>query len=130
MKTGRPGAASAFWRMLGRMTSSHDEQVAAELRDTVERTGVDAVAGCRDRERVRLRGTLRTVTLCPRAGTPTLEAELYDGSGTVALVWLGRRRILGIDPGRELIVSGRIAVRDNRRVMYNPLYELLPLGDS
>lgn len=130
MKTGRPRAANAFWRMLGRMTSSHDERMAAELRETVQRSGVDAVTDCRDRERVRLRGTLRNVTLCPRAGTPTLEAELYDGSGTVTLVWLGRRRILGIAPGRELIVSGRIAIRDNRRVMYNPRYELLPLGDS
>ena len=48
-------------------------------------------------------GTLRTVTLRPRAGVPALVAELYDGSGTINLVWLGRRQIPGIEPGRAVI---------------------------
>ena len=52
-----------------------------------------------DRERVRLRGTLRTVTLRPRGGVPALEAELFDGTGVITVVWLGRRRIAGIAPG-------------------------------
>ncbi len=83
-----------------------------------------------DRERARVRGTLQTVTLQPRAGIPALEAELYDGSGVVTLVWLGRRRIAGIDCGRQLIASGRVASVEGRRLMYNPQYKLLPVGDA
>lgn len=105
-----------------------EQQDAAELQESVHRAGFDPIESCADREQVRLRGTLRTVTLCPRAGSPTLEAELYDGSGTVTLVWLGRRRIAGLEPGRGIVVSGRIAVHDNRRIMYNPRYDLKPLG--
>src|SRR5690606_41512258 len=61
-----------------------------------------------------------------RTNLPTLEAELYDGSGTVTLVWLGRRRIGGVEPGTALTVRGRVALRDGEYVIYNPHYELRP----
>jgi hypothetical protein len=64
------------------------------------------------------------VTLRPRGGVPALEAELYDGSGIITLVWLGRRRIAGIEPGRNLRVEGRIGRMEGARVMFNPRYEL------
>jgi hypothetical protein len=55
---------------------------------------------------------------------PALEAELYDGSALITIIWLGRRRIGGIEPGRNLQVEGRIGVHDGARVMFNPRYEL------
>ena len=73
-----------------------------------------------------LRGTLRTVTLRPRGGVPALEADLDDGSGVVTVLWLGRRRIAGITPGRAIQVSGRIGVHEGHRIMFNPRYELMP----
>jgi hypothetical protein len=66
------------------------------------------------------------VVYTPRSNLPTLEAELYDGSDPVTLVWLGRRRIAGIEPGRALTVRGRMALRDGCKVIYNPFYELRP----
>jgi hypothetical protein len=74
-------------------------------------------------------GTLRTVTLRPRAGVPALEAELWDGTGTISLIWLGRRRIGGIEPGRRLVAYGRLAVGDGGRVIFNPIYELLATSE-
>ena len=65
-----------------------------------------------------------TVVYTPRTNLPTLEADLYDGSDVVTLVWLGRRHIAGIEPGRQLTARGRVAVRDDRKVIYNPYYEL------
>jgi hypothetical protein len=55
---------------------------------------------------------------------PALEAELYDGSGMLTVIWLGRRRIAGIIPGRVIRIEGRIGVHDQARIMYNPRYEL------
>jgi hypothetical protein len=75
-------------------------------------------------DRVTVTGRLRTVVYTPRTNLPTLEADLYDGSDVVTLVWLGRRQIAGIEPGRSLTASGRMAVRDDRKVIYNPYYEL------
>jgi hypothetical protein len=89
-------------------------------------SGTTCIADAPDRERVTLRGSLRTVTLRPRAGVPALEAELNDGSGVITVVWLGRRRIAGIEPGRAIKVEGRIGAYDGGRVMYNPRYELIP----
>jgi hypothetical protein len=39
-------------------------------------------------------------------------------------VWLGRREIKGIEPGRRLTVHGRIGRRGESCVLYNPRYEL------
>ncbi|HEY0531497.1 MAG TPA: OB-fold nucleic acid binding domain-containing protein, partial [Actinoplanes sp.] len=66
----------------------------------------------------------RTVAYTPRTNLPTLEADLWDGSDVVTLVFLGRRSIAGIEPGRQLTARGRIASRDDRKVIYNPYYEL------
>lgn len=97
---------------------------ARELRDTTVKAGCCPIAEATDRQRVLLQGTLRTVTLRPRGGVPALEAELYDGSGLITLIWLGRRRIAGVEPGRAMKVEGRIGVQDSVRVMFNPRYEL------
>ncbi|MCX6401252.1 MAG: OB-fold nucleic acid binding domain-containing protein [Propionibacteriales bacterium] len=95
------------------------------MRKTFTGDGVLCIGDAPDREKVRLRGTLRTVTLRPRGGVPALEAELYDGTGIVTVIWLGRRRIAGIGPGRSVEVSGRVSTQDGSRILYNPRYELL-----
>ncbi|HVK30826.1 MAG TPA: OB-fold nucleic acid binding domain-containing protein [Nocardioides sp.] len=105
--------------------ANNDEADARDLRETFKREGVVCIGDAPDRAPVRLRGTLRTVTLRPRGGVPALEAELYDGTGTVTVIWLGRRRIAGIGPGRAIEVSGRIGTQDSTRMLYNPRYELL-----
>jgi hypothetical protein len=104
--------------------ASPDREEARELRRDVVKAGQIAVAEAPDREVVVVQGTLRTVTLRPRGGVPALEAELYDGTGTITLLWLGRRRIAGVHPGRAILVKGRIGRQDGDRVMYNPRYEL------
>ena len=116
---------SRLRRSISRWASSSDMH-ARELRRTSTAAGEDTVAEVEERARVHLRGTLRTVTLRPRGGVPALEAELYDGTGVLHVIWLGRRRIAGIGPGTSLLVEGRIGVHDKDRVIYNPRYELTP----
>ena len=78
------------------------------------------------RERVTVGGVIRSVTLRPRGGVPALEADLDDGTGVITLVWLGRRRISGVEPGRSATVTGCIGLQAGSRIMYNPRYELRP----
>jgi len=115
-------------RMLNRLVASRHELEAQELREDAQETGCTPIARASDRKEFTVTGTLRTVTLRPRAGIPALEAELYDGSGTLAIVWLGRRQIGGIEPGRALVAHGRVSIMHGRPVMYNPRYELRPVG--
>ena len=102
----------------------------AEIEADEERADALLVPGCcpvdvlPHRARASVSGVLRSVTLRPREGVPALEAELYDGSGTLDLVWLGRRSIVGIEPGRRLKVDGMVCLVDGRRTVFNPRYEL------
>ena len=123
--TQQPGRLT---RALHRLTADADEIQAEELRSEVSSAGATAVNKCSLGLPVCVAGSLRTVVLRPLAGVPTLEAELYDGTGTVTLVWLGRRRIRGIDPGRTLVARGRLTKRDGKATLFNPEYELRATG--
>ena len=115
-------------RALHRFTAGEDELEAQDLQVESASAGATAVVQCSIGREVCIAGTLRAVVLRPLAGVPTLEAELYDGTGTVTLVFLGRRRIRGIDPGRLLVARGRLTKREGQRTLYNPAYELRPSG--
>ncbi|THA24112.1 DNA-binding protein [Streptomyces sp. RKND-216] len=123
-------AHGRFRRFLERLSSSEEDLRSAELREDTATTGCTRISECADRQFVRVTGTLRTVTLRPRAGVPTLEAELFDGSAALDVVWLGRRAIAGIEPGRKVIAWGRLAMNRGRPVLFNPKYELRPLGQE
>ena len=113
-----------FRRMLRRLTSDVDALDADDLSENAEKTGAHRASECACGQDVTVFGRLRSVEFCPQDADATLEAELFDGSEGVTLVWMGRRRIPGIEPGRTLRVRGRIAVRDGRKVIYNPFYEI------
>jgi hypothetical protein len=115
---------SRFSRLMHRLTASEAELDAEELQRGSKESGSMPASGCRRGQVVSVTGRLRTVVYTPRTNLPTLEAELYDGSDLITLVWLGRRHIAGIEPGRAVTARGRIAVRDDRKVIYNPYYEL------
>ncbi len=115
-------------RALARLTVDEQEIDRRDLREEGESVGATAVVRCTRGEPVCVSGTIKQVVLRPRAGVPTLEAEVYDGTGSVTLVWLGRRRIRGVDPGRSLVARGRMTHHDGRPAIYNPAYELRAAG--
>ena len=117
-----------FRRALSRLTLDEQELHGRELQTEAVSAGATHVAQCSVGAPVCVAGQLRAVVLRPRAGAPTLEAELYDGTGTVTLIWLGRRQIRGIDPGRSLVARGRLTKQDGRPTIYNPSYELRAAG--
>ncbi|MGH3735990.1 MAG: OB-fold nucleic acid binding domain-containing protein [Micromonosporaceae bacterium] len=111
-------------RMLRRLVASEAELEAEQLRHESVRAGCNRACDVERGDLVTVTGRLRTVVYTPRTNVPTLEADLFDGSDSVTLVWLGRRHIAGIEPGRQLTATGRLAVRDDRKVIFNPQYEL------
>lgn len=111
-------------RALRKLTASDADLDAEQLQRDAVQSGCTPVREVTRGQLVNVTGRLRTVVYTPRANLPTLEAELFDGTDLVTLVWLGRRTIAGIEPGRSVTVRGRIAVRDDRKVIYNPYYEL------
>lgn len=113
-----------FGRVLRRLTSDTADLDADELSQNASASGARSTCDCSAGEAATVLGRLRTVQTCPRGDAVTLQAELFDGTDAITLVWLGRRRIPGIEPGRTMLASGRVAVRDGHKVIYNPYYEL------
>jgi|SRR5690349_7117751 hypothetical protein len=111
-----------FSRTLEKLSLEHQE--ADELQEDAAKAGCSPIKAQPDRCMATVHGTLRCVTLRPVDGVTALEAELYDGSDTITLIWLGRRTIEGVDAGRRLTAHGRIGRRGSERVLYNPAYEL------
>ena len=77
------------------------------------------------RSRVRVGGEVRSVRIVPRAGAPALEVTVSDGRGSITGVFLGRRKIAGLSPGRKVAFEGVAARNGKRYLVFNPIYELL-----
>lgn len=121
-------AGSPLRRMWQRLGTSDADIEAVELQESARGVGAMAIDHCACGEIVTVCGPLRSVTLLPVAGLASVEAELYDGTGSIALIWMGRRRIQGIEPGRVLTVTGRLGMSQGHRVIYNPRYALRPIA--
>ncbi|TQS41271.1 OB-fold nucleic acid binding domain-containing protein [Cryptosporangium phraense] len=113
-------------RLLRRFTASDRELDAEALQQVSARSGAEKVCDCPRGKFATVTGRLTSVRYTPRTNQPTLEAELFDGSGSMTIIFIGRRRIAGIEPGRSLTVEGRLALRDGRKVIFNPAYTLEP----
>ena len=111
-------------RFIRKLTSDVEDLDADDLSRDAERSGARKACDCRGGDEGTMVGRLRSVELSPKEAAATLQSELYDGTDGVTLIWVGRRRIPGIEPGRRIKVRGRVAVRNGRKVLYNPYYEL------
>jgi RecG wedge domain len=119
------GAQGFLRRLSRRLTEDPEQRDCEELSDEVVSTGAQRVIDCQRGQEVTMVGTLRSVETTGRGGAGGVRAELFDGSDTVMLVWLGQRRIPGIDSGRTLRVRGRLGKLDNgSKAIYNPHYEI------
>lgn len=110
--------------LLHRLTASTNRLDAAELESDVEKMPCAKMRDISPGQTAVVGGRVRSVRFTPTENVPVLEAELFDGSDCVQLVWLGRRRIAGIEPGRKLLARGRVGEHNGRRAIYNPWYEL------
>ena len=114
---------ASLWRRLADTAHSLD---ADDLRQESDDCKAEKCAELTLGERTTVQGRLRHVVYTPSESVPTVEAELFDGTGTIEIIWLGRRRIAGIEPGRTIQVTGRVGEHDGRPAIYNPRYELRP----
>ena len=125
----RPSAQPA--RRRGPPTEAADREpcgqgaVAPARRSASGPAGTIPIGDAQWRQRVRVAGRVRSVRVQPRAGTSNLECLLADDSGMLLLVFQGRRRIPGIQPGARLVVEGMVGDWARRQAILNPDYELI-----
>ena len=116
-----------------KFTKPVDEQDREQLVSWCEQRGGTPLNGVALRQPVRVVGEIRSVRIVPRAGAASLEATVQDGQGTLTAVFLGRRKIAGLSPGRRVALEG-VATKPRSAgtpgggkdcLMYNPVYQLL-----
>ncbi|HMM95141.1 MAG: OB-fold nucleic acid binding domain-containing protein [Micrococcales bacterium] len=108
------------------LTRTPSERDDAELQQQAASEGGDDLSALAPRYPACVCGTVRAVTLPPRRSVPALVAEVWDGKGSVNLVWVGRRSIGGIEPGTFLRARGRVTTVKGTPTIFNPAYEILP----
>jgi hypothetical protein len=112
-------------RLTRRLTENPEQRDVEELSDEAANTGAQKAINCHRGQEVTMVGTLRSVETNAKGCAGGVRAELFDGTDSVMLVWLGQRRIPGIESGRTLRVHGRIGTLDNgHKAIYNPHYEI------
>ena len=118
----------AFRKLLHRLTTSDAELDRERLQQFCRDVpGVIPIADAHARDEITVAGEISSLRIVPRAGTPSLEVTVKDGSGSLVIVWTGRRHVPGVAPGKRLVVSGRGTPQGSgaRLTLLNPRYELL-----
>jgi hypothetical protein len=114
-------------KLVGRLTQSVEEADREQLTafcDTQE--GITPLDALPLRVPIRVAGEITAVRIVPRAGADALEVTVSDGRGSVVAVFLGRRKIAAMTPGRRLVAEGVAVTRGPERLVYNPWYRFLP----
>lgn len=112
-------------KLSARLTDPVEVLDAAELAGRVHISGCACVTDVVRGDHATLTGRIRTVLTGGGEGNLGVTAEVFDGTGSIDVCWLGRRAIPGIDTGRYIRVTGRVGTREGRNFMFNPRYELL-----
>lgn len=116
-----------FKRFGERLSETPEQLAAQETRAWCgEIQDVEQIAECRPRTRRRVAGVVESIKVIPRRDTSILEIQIYDGTDRIYGVWFGRRKILGIDLGKRIILEGTVSiVQGDRLRIINPGYELI-----
>lgn len=109
-----------------RLNRSVEELDAARLQERFQGVEVTPIADAPARQPVRIGGEVQAVQVVPRAGSPSLEVTVHDGSAKATAVFTGRRAIAGVACGRGILVEGVGRMERNRLTLLNPAYTLLP----
>jgi len=122
----RGDRAGLLSRVTARLARSESDLEAQDLQEDTGRLGGTPIIDLVDRSEASVCGAVRSVTLRPRVNVPALVVEIYDGSKTLNLIWLGRRRIGGVVPGTYLSAHGRVTYQHGIPTIFNPAYEIRP----
>ncbi|MDN5798048.1 MAG: OB-fold nucleic acid binding domain-containing protein [Intrasporangium sp.] len=116
---------NALGRLAKRLLRSSDEIDSDELARESRDLGRQHIGGLVPRTVASVRGEIRSITLRPAEEVAALDAELWDGTDVLHLVWLGRRSIPGVTPGVKLEATGRVCRHHDVLTIFNPSYEVI-----
>jgi len=116
---------SKFRSWLRSFYASDEELAAYELSEQAEIRGSTLIEELDRGETIQVTGVVKSATVRPNTQVPTYEVEVFDGSGTLSVIWQGRKHVTGIEPGTRIEVEGRITFLSGKPCLHNPVYKIL-----
>ena len=77
------------------------------------------------RRRAHVQGVVNSIKSAPSGAAPIVEVEVWDETGGVALQFLGRREISGLEVGSQIKAEGMVGENDGQLIILNPSYEII-----
>jgi hypothetical protein len=114
----------ALRRLFERLAQTDEVRHAAEIRNWARSVpGTVPIAEAGLREKARVAGVVRRITVLPMEGGESLRLLLSDGAGECEVVLMGRRSLPGLSLGTRLVVEGVVAEQRGMRRIVNPKVE-------
>lgn len=108
-----------------KLSTSIEDMEDTRLQNRLADLGVTPIGEAPTRTPITLAGEVQGLQVVPRAGSPSLEVTISDGSGRAVAVFTGRRRLGGVDCGRRIVIQGVGRTEHNRVVVVNPSYTIV-----
>ena len=105
--------------------ASDEELAAYELSEQAEIRGSTLIEELDRGETIQVTGVVKSATVRPNTQVPTYVVEVSDGSGTLIVIWQGRKHVTGVEPGTRIEVEGRITFLSGKPCLHNPVYKIL-----
>jgi hypothetical protein len=117
-------------KALDKLVQPDSDLTAQELSQAASDSGSTLIQDLPRGQFVKITGVISSATTRPQKSVPAYEIEIYDGSGTINAIWLGRAQVVGVVPGGYIEVQGRITFLSSNPTIYNPYYTLLRRDDE
>ena len=118
---GAAGDAVSDLARAERATATGDSRLAVSRPTTAPRP----ISTVDWREHAVVEGRIEQLVVETVHGVPSLVAVVGDGTGRLDLLFLGRRRVGGVELGAQVRAAGLAAAHRGRLTMLNPLLEVL-----
>ena len=116
---------SKFRAWLRSFYASDEELAAYELTEQAEIRGSTLIEEIDRGKPIQVTGVVKSATVRPNTQVPTYEVEVFDGSGSLTVIWQGRKHVTGVEPGTRIEVEGRITFISGKPCLHNPVYKIL-----
>jgi RecG-like helicase len=114
----------ALRRWLDRLTESDEARMASEIETWAATVpGSVRIGEAKPRDRAKIAGVIKRITVFPMQDAESLEALVSDGTGEVTVVFMGRRGIGGFTLGTRVVVEGVLGEQRGVLRMMNPRLE-------
>ncbi|MFM8212298.1 MAG: DNA-binding protein [Actinomycetes bacterium] len=104
---------------------SNEELAAEELSEQAENRGSTLIDEIERGKLIQVTGVVKSAIVQPSTQNPSYEVEVFDGSGNLTVIWQGRRKVVGVEPGTQIEVEGRITFLNGKPCLHNPIYKIL-----